>query len=1269
MMADSGNGGWTPPAGGPLWPGPNLLVPIALDAFLIGDGNLATLYGATLPNYPALQKNAPVSTAPFATVTPSVGVHLHWTLPHGLRHGRQVDDSDIVFPPAPNRWLLARLFYPASATAGTPPQITSWIILSDQYRPSVTDGSVPFPDPNNSGNIVYLGQKTDYAGWSEAAAGTVQWLTAMGPGNQAFAATFDASLNVFSALDTPPEMSGSLTYLLYGWNANYPSDPLFGLTKADPNGWSTQDQWKSIMDDAGWQIADLQAAIADWTTWRAAHPDVLDAPGQNALKPEQLVLPAQIVLHSMLLGIAWHGTVNQNYPPSLPGTPDLAVGENGNEALAAWLATKVGGGDPSKVATVEQLLLAIGAGAADQLATDPVKLEDSLHSARFGNSAGGTVWVVQRPNDGPSGPPDLGAQSVPLTPDQTKLLTDLNAAQLLIEQLDNAIAADQWELFAAYWKKLHVSPFDSNLKKLIAAAITRLSAAITDATTQRDGTAIPARDSAKAALIQALGADYTLTTETAPTFRTGNDPLLLIAGANRSTVHDAASRNSDNDSLPTRFTGQTVSAITVQYQSYAQQDVTASDLVAALPPLSGGLLPKEIPDLIGEGLLLDTTAAALIAKLYFAKAGATPTSAQIQELAQTVAAQQSAAWNGVVSDKLDPQVLGAASGLSGLVPDKIAVEGWSQPWDPIFMDWSVQWFPTSSDPVHALDGWTLGDIDLEWDSNNAIGASIGTFTGRSVITEQLADSFLQQLQTFSNDTASMSKLPIYQQQLLLDAIAQFPQSDIVSQSMAGLTDQLYMRDFDIVGPIADSSIADLVGTARSDLPNYGTVQAVPPFLPIKSGHFQIVNVWIVDAYGQILRGVPANDAAALPIRSQNVVTEGPNRESYVQMAPRYGAPTRSDFSFVSATDDTIITNSSDATSPIAGWVVVDHLDQALALFDGAGESRGSIIALDGTVGAGARWDPSPGEQAPFGGPPTFPDSLHLQNFARGVLEVETRGTRALDALISIIDGTLWQIDADSIRSTGNLSLLVGTPLAMVRATLSLEPRGGPVYNQSWATTNAQDTKGYDHVPFSLRIGDIAYTGNGVVGYFLDDDYTRFYPVHGYSTLTGNFMATLRSGVRNADTALRTLGTRAAAPALDNPYVVPDALIALAADGTTHRLTILMDPRGTAPLISGFLPTKTLTLQPGPANAALNAMAVNFRIGPLVTDPRQIRMPLPAEIRGSWTWIERSGLTLWQETTPAGANSTVATFSDTPLQLTQGWLKLSNAFGEGHQPGE
>jgi len=1265
MSAIKNDGGWVPPAGGPLWPGPDLQVPIAMDALLIGDGNLATTFAATAPNYAALPQYLTVAVAPFTTTNPSVGVHLHWTLPYGLRHGRNVSGKDVQFPVVPNRWLLLRVFYPGTATLGTPPQVTPFIILSDQYGPTQSDGTVAFPDPdpNNPNNIVFLGKKVDYAGWTEQASGTVQWLTAMGPGNQAFAATFDSSLNIFSVLDRPPEALGTLSYYLYGWNANYPSDPLFGRTDQDPNGWSTQEQWQAIINDSEWQVPDLQSAIDTWQAWRQAHPKVLNAPGQDALNPQQLVLPAQTVLHSMLIGIAWRGTVSQNYPPNLPKTPDLAIGENGNEALSAWLAYRVGGGDPKKTALIEQLLLSIGQGVANQLASDPAKVEDTLHTARFSHQPGGTTWVVQRPQDSASGNPDLGAQGVPLDPNQTALLIALNEAQYQIDQLNNDIAANQLELFSAYWKSIFVDPFDGKLKKLISGAIQRLSGAISTDTGVLNGQAIPTRDDKKKALIAALKSDYVLTTETAPPFCVGNDPVVLVAGASRSTVHDAPA-GTEEPGLPTRFTGQTVTSITVQYtpsgggNPMPAADVSAQDLVSALPPLSGGLLPKEIPDLLGECLLLDTAAAALIAKLYFARIGVTPTPQQIQELAATIAKQQSAAWNANLSDALDPQVLGNASGFHGVLPDKISVAGWSQPWDPIFMDWSVNWFPTSTDPAHALDGWTLGDIDLEWNSNNTIGALVGSFAGRAAIGEALSGTFEQQLRAFSEDPAWMAKLPLYEQQLLLDAIDQFSASDIVSQSMSGIAAQLIMRGLEIVGPIQNTAIQKLVGAAHSQIPLFGTVQDVPPFLPIKSGHFQITNIWLVDAYGQILRGVPAGNATAFPIRAQSVVTEGANRESYVQMVPRYSGWTRSDFNLVSAQDDKIVTNSSDATNPLAGWVVVNHLDYSLMLFDGAGGSCGSLTVLDNTAGSGARWDPTPGTQAPFGAAPSFPASPHLQNFTNGVLEVESKGTSALAPLIAIIDGTLWQIDPESLRTNGNLPLLVGTPLALVRATLSLEPRGGPVYDQSWETTNGQDTKGYNTVPLSLRVGDIGFSGNGVVGYFLDDDYTHFYPVHGYTTQTRNFISALRTHAGNPHGALRALTTPTAE--VESPYVVPDALIPLAADGTTRRLTIIMDPRGVVPLISGFLPSKILALQPGPVDGALSEMAVNFRIGPLLTDPALVRMPLPAEIRGSWTWIERTGLTLWQETTPA-PNVTVASFPDSPPQLTLGWLKLTGAF--------
>ena len=56
-----------------------------------------------------------------------------------------------------------------------------------------------------------------------------------------------------------------------------------------------------------------------------------------------------------------------------------------------------------------------------------------------------------------------------------------------------------------------------------------------------------------------------------------NLKVLLVAGVNRSTVHDAVARTSANDHLPTRVTGQTISAITTQYQANPKADVSAAE--------------------------------------------------------------------------------------------------------------------------------------------------------------------------------------------------------------------------------------------------------------------------------------------------------------------------------------------------------------------------------------------------------------------------------------------------------------------------------------------------------------------------------------------------------------------------------------------------------------------------------------------------------------------------------------------------------------------
>jgi hypothetical protein len=74
-------------------------------------------------------------------------------------------------------------------------------------------------------------------------------------------------------------------------------------------------------------------------------------------------------------------------------------------------------------------------------------------------------------------------------------------------------------------------------------------------------------------------------------------------------------------------------------------------------------------------------------------------------------------------------------------------------------------------------------------------------------------------------------------------------------------------------------------------------------------------------------------------------------------------------------------------------------------------------------------------------------------------------------------------------------------------------------------------------------------------------------------------------------------------------------------------------------------------------AALENMSVTFRIGPVLSDPATIRMPLPAEIRGNWSWVRKTGLTVWEES-PVVDAVPEPKLTPTPSRIHEGWLKLS-----------
>ena len=78
--------------------------------------------------------------------------------------------------------------------------------------------------------------------------------------------------------------------------------------------------------------------------------------------------------------------------------------------------------------------------------------------------------------------------------------------------------------------------------------------------------------------------------------------------------------------------------------------------------------------------------------------------------------------------------------------------------------------------------------------------------------------------------------------------------------------------------------------------------------------------------------------------------ESPKKnDPFVQLPPRLSQAARVQLRFLQADCDAVASNSSDLTSPICGWVMPNHLDDSLMVFDAAGRGLGGCLWVPRSV--------------------------------------------------------------------------------------------------------------------------------------------------------------------------------------------------------------------------------------------------------------------------------------------------------------------------------
>lgn len=416
------------------------------------------------------------------------------------------------------------------------------------------------------------------------------------------------------------------------------------------------------------------------------------------------------------------------------------------------------------------------------------------------------------------------------------------------------------------------------------------------------------------------------------------------------------------------------------------------------------------------------------------------------------------------------------------------------------------------------------------------------------------------------------------------------------------------------------------------------------FLPIRSGVMKINKLYLVDTFGQVLDVSPTSilpsDTLTISRNVTNSVKISPEQDTgYVYLAPRVTQPARLNFRWLAA--DRGMLNSPDepemndhpATSPVCGWLIPNHLDDSLMVYDAEGVALGSILQT-------AAWEPAPGtvNRVRLSAIP----NPHLRQLATYLSTFPHKNGGYWTAFLKALDYALENIEPASFAQHEALALLIGRPIAVVRASLSLQLQGKPALNQRWEALLSDMYEGmldsrvsneFTNVNFPVRLGEYKQFNDGLLGYWIEDgdgyQDDKFYSSQAEDINNPHIITTHHGKAITQNLTLTT---------------------------TPMKLTMLVDPRGEVNATSGILPAKQISIPPDQYAGILKKLSVTFMTAPVLTDQDGIRLNLPQESGYSWSWLARPSASVWQETERIQATDNTLRFK--PQRLVGGWLKLT-----------
>lgn len=414
----------------------------------------------------------------------------------------------------------------------------------------------------------------------------------------------------------------------------------------------------------------------------------------------------------------------------------------------------------------------------------------------------------------------------------------------------------------------------------------------------------------------------------------------------------------------------------------------------------------------------------------------------------------------------------------------------------------------------------------------------------------------------------------------------------ISQSLDGFHDALLMRRSGFQLPVADPMGFKDYRVFHENLVREAVganIQRAPaihnPYIPIRNGELRLMELRLVDIFGQVQDTSVRNQVAARSVRLSGT-------EEMMHLPPRLVQPGRINLRFMAAASGEEEWNSHPASSPICGWLVTDNLDSSILFYDPNG------IAI-GSLNREANWDPIPGATAPVR--PEDIENPWLRAVAVELASKKPPKDRPAGALtpieefVEVLESALESIDPHSITSEEARTLLFSRPIAVTRIAASFEllsppaPRQGLYDLAMEARGNDTRTDAFEQVKLPLRIGEHQRLSDGVVGYWLAGDKVFHAPQTAWV-----------KGARDMDASS----------------------VHWLSIGEPLTATVLLDPRGTVHATSGILPPKRIKIPPDQYLPALGRIQVFLATAPILTLRNEIQVPLRLEPGWTWDWVAR-----------------------------------------------